>query len=225
MGQISSEIQYSNDGCAVCSSGMFRGLLITSFIFALWHWHKLEQGETHELPVWTVFQSFPPEICSLICQDPILERLELNSICFISHAFRNEAQRELSSRFPCLRGASQVKTWCRSLKSRPHLATNIKGLVLLLPQLNYPAPSLLGSPSLTCVWPMCVNMKELVVLYQEPHWHQPGVRQYPIIRIMLWPVCFTVNGSSWLNLSMATSVKATQCLQNSPSVRLGIPNM
>ena len=35
MGQISTEIQYSNDGCAVCSSGMFRGLLITSFIFAL----------------------------------------------------------------------------------------------------------------------------------------------------------------------------------------------
>ena len=82
----------------------------------------------------TVLQSFPPKIYSLVCQDPILERLDLNSICFISHAFRNEAQRELSRCFPCLQGASPVKDWCLSLKRRAHLAINIKGLALLLPR-------------------------------------------------------------------------------------------
>ena len=80
-------------------------------------------------------QFCPPEICSLICQDPILERFDLNSICFVSHAFRNEVQRELSCCFPCLRNTtasgSDVKTWCfrvaLALKRQPHLATNIKG--------------------------------------------------------------------------------------------------
>ena len=112
----------------------------------------------------TGLQSFPPEICSLICQHPILERLDLNAICFISHAFRNEAQRELSYRFPILRGASRVKAWCLSLKCRPHLAKDIKGLVLLLPQ-----PSALYTDDilhLTRALCICVNLKELVVLFQ-----------------------------------------------------------
>lgn len=59
---------------------------------------------------------FPPEICSLICQDPILEQSDLNAICFISQIFRNEAQRILSYRFPCLRGGSRIKAWYFSLK-------------------------------------------------------------------------------------------------------------
>jgi hypothetical protein len=73
--------------------------------------------------------------------------------------------------------ASQVKTWCLSLQSRPHLAINIKGLVLLLPPLNHPVPALLGF--LIRIWQMCANLKELVVLYQEPYWRQPGM-QYPM---------------------------------------------
>jgi hypothetical protein len=115
----------------------------------------------------TVLQSFPPDICSLICQDPILERLELNSICFILHAFRNEAQRELSSRFPCLRGPSRVKAWCLSLQSRPHLIIKIKGLVLLLPPLAQLALDFL----VLLKWALhvCENLKELVVLFQGFH--------------------------------------------------------
>ena len=54
----------------------------------------------------TGLKSLAPEICSLICQDPFLDWRDLNSICFISPAFRTEAQRLLSYRFPCLRGAS-----------------------------------------------------------------------------------------------------------------------
>ena len=121
----------------------------------------------------TVLQSLPPEICSLICQDPILERLDLNSICFISHAFRNEARRELSSRFPCLQGADRVKTWCLSLQSSPHLAIKIKGLVLLLPQLVLPA---LDVFSLKWALHMCVNLKDLVVVFQDSHC-RPGLQE------------------------------------------------
>ena len=62
----------------------------------------------------------PLKICSLICQDPILQQRDLKSICFISHAFGKEAQRLLSYRFPCLRDARRVKAWCLSLKRRPH---------------------------------------------------------------------------------------------------------
>jgi hypothetical protein len=105
----------------------------------------------------TVLQSFPPEICSLICQDPILERLDLNSICFISHAFRKEAQRELSNHFPVLRGASSVGAWCLTLRSKPHIARYIKGLVLLL-------PSNFDRIQLSCALYKCVNLKEFVVL-------------------------------------------------------------
>jgi hypothetical protein len=104
----------------------------------------------------TVLQSLPPEICSLICQDPILERLDLNSICFISHAFRKEAQR-LSYRFPFLRGASSVGAWCLTLRSKPHIARYIKGLGLLL-------PSNFDLLQLSCALYKCVNLKEFVVL-------------------------------------------------------------
>ena len=109
----------------------------------------------------TGLQSFPPEICSLICQDPILERLDLNSICFVSHAFRNEAQRELSYRFPFLRGASHFNTWCFTLQCQSHLAINIVGLVLLLPAF------VRSDINLTTTLHMCVNLKELVVLCEE----------------------------------------------------------
>ena len=111
----------------------------------------------------TVLQSFPPEICSLICEDPILERLDLNSICFISHAFRNEAQRELSNHFPCLRGASAIKAWCLPLEC--HRSKNIKGLALLLPDLS----TFGGMDFLHLTWKIntCENLKELVVLFEE----------------------------------------------------------
>ena len=122
----------------------------------------------------TGLQSFSSELCSLICQDPILERLDLNSICFISHAFRNEAQRELSYRFPCVRGSSRVKSWCLSLRSRPHIALNVEGLVLLLPQ--PPALREEHIEYLTQALHMCVNLKELVVHFQEPHLRRPGVK-------------------------------------------------
>ena len=121
----------------------------------------------------TGLQSFSPEICSLICQDPILERLDLNSICFISHAFRNEAQRELFYQFPCVRGVRRVKAWCLSLQSRPHIATNVKGLVLLLPQ----SLRVEHIERLTQALHMCVNLKELVVLFQERHLRLPGLRE------------------------------------------------
>ena len=114
----------------------------------------------------TVLQSFPPEICSLICQDPTLERLDLNSICFISRPFRNEAQRELSHRFPCLRGANQVNAWCLSLRHKPLLAKKTKGLVLLLPR---PSPFKFDKEDIARLeWALrkCKNLKELVVLFQ-----------------------------------------------------------
>ena len=124
----------------------------------------------------TVLQSFPPEICSLICQDSILERLDLNAICFISHAFRNEAQRELSRCFPCLRDDSHVKAWCLSLKRRPRLAKKIRGLALLLPR-----PSAFRAAEverLTRSLHMCVNLKELSVLFQVSHRRRPGLHEY-----------------------------------------------
>jgi hypothetical protein len=122
----------------------------------------------------TGLQSFSPEICSLICQDPILERLDLNSVCFISHAFRNEAQRELSYRFPCLQGTSDVKAWCLSLQSRSHNAINVEGLVLLLPQ--PPAFQEEHVELLKQALHMCVNLKELMVLFQEHHLRRPGLQ-------------------------------------------------
>jgi hypothetical protein len=142
--------------------------------------HKLEQGETCNSRITSMtatdLQSFPPEICSLICQDPILQRLDLNSICFISHAFRNEAQRELSYRFPILRGASRVEAW--SLALQPHLALNIVGLFLQLPRTFKMMISNLSST----LW-NCVNLKELAVLLEEcpndsssPYNHMPPHR-------------------------------------------------
>ena len=106
-------------------------------------------------------KSFAPEICSLICQDPILQQRDLKSICFISHAFRKEAQRLLSYRFPCLRDGGRVKAWCMSLKRRPHIALDIQGLVLFLPpQATFQADDI---SRLMQALRMCVNLKELAV--------------------------------------------------------------
>ncbi|KAF8805074.1 hypothetical protein BYT27DRAFT_7258659 [Phlegmacium glaucopus] len=113
----------------------------------------------------TDLKCFPPEICSLICQDPILKRRDLNSICFISHNFRREAQRLLSFRFPCLRGAGRIKSWCLSLKRRPHLASGVEDLVLLLPQeVAFHADDM---THLIQALKMCMNLKELSVLSQN----------------------------------------------------------
>jgi hypothetical protein len=104
---------------------------------------------------------FAPEICSLICQDPILQQRDLKSICFISHAFRKEAQRLLSYRFPCLRDAGRIKAWCLSLKRRPHIPLDIQGLVLFLPpQAAFHADDI---SRLMQALRMCVNLKELTV--------------------------------------------------------------
>ncbi|KAF8804868.1 hypothetical protein BYT27DRAFT_7340022 [Phlegmacium glaucopus] len=117
------------------------------------------------MPTSTDLKCFPPEICSLICQDPIFKRRDLNSICFISHTFRREAQRLLSSRFPCLRGAARIKAWCLSLKRRPHLAPDVEDLILLLPQ--QAAFHVDDIARLIQALRMCVNLKELAVLPQS----------------------------------------------------------
>ena len=109
-------------------------------------------------------EHFAPEICSLICQDPNFERPDLNSICFISHTFRKQAQRILYHRFPCLRGTNHIKSWCLSLKRRPHIALDVQELVLLMP-----SPSAFHADHtarLVRALQMCVNLKELAVL---PH--------------------------------------------------------
>ena len=109
-------------------------------------------------------KSFAPEICSLICQDPIITRRDLNSICFISHAFRKEAQRLLSYRFPCLRSTSRIKAWCMSLKRRPRLSKGVQELVLFLPpQGDFHADDV---ARLVRTLRMCVNLKELTILSQ-----------------------------------------------------------
>jgi len=114
----------------------------------------------------TDLKSLAPEICSLICQDPILERRDLNSSCFISHSFRREAQRLLSYRFPFLRGAGRIKAWCLSLKRRPHLALGVRDLVLLMPQqVAFHADATIAR--LTQALSMCINLKELTVLSQS----------------------------------------------------------
>ena len=115
--------------------------------------------------------SFAPELCSLICQNPILKRRDLNAICFISHTFRKEAQRALAYRFPCLRDASRVKSWCLSLKRTPHLALNVQDLILFLP----PQQSLYieDVERLKKALQMCVNLEELSVFLKHPrHPHQ-----------------------------------------------------
>ena len=115
-------------------------------------------------------KSFAPEICSLICQDPILTRRDLNFIGFISHAFRKEAQRLLFYRFPCLRSTSRIKAWCMSLKRRPHLSKDVQELVLFLPpHVNFHPDDV---ARLVRALQMCVNLKELTVLSQlrKPEW-------------------------------------------------------
>ena len=82
----------------------------------------------------TGLQSCPPEIFSLICQDPILERLDLNSIhftCFFKMKPRGNFPGPIV--FPCLRGASGVKAWCSAIRRNPHLATKVEVLVLRFP--------------------------------------------------------------------------------------------
>ncbi|KAF8805073.1 hypothetical protein BYT27DRAFT_6683225 [Phlegmacium glaucopus] len=128
----------------------------------------------------TDLKCFPPEICSLICQDPIFERRDLNSICFISHNFRREAQRLLSFRFPCLRGAGRIRAWCLSLKRRPHLAPGIEGLVLLLPQQIAFHPD--DFARLIQALRTCINLKELLVLSQS---RRPGLQDYSTSVYML----------------------------------------
>ena len=72
----------------------------------------------------------------VICQNPILERLDLSSMNF--HLFRltclsNEAQRELSYRYPRLWGTRDAKAWCSALESIPNRATYVQGLLLAFP--------------------------------------------------------------------------------------------
>ena len=141
----------------------------------------------------TVLQSFPPEICSLICRDPILERLDLNSICFISRAFRYEAQRQLSYHFPCLRGASRVKAWCLALNSKPHLAINVEGLALLLPP-AFPTEDII---SLAWTLYICVNLKELAMLFEDSHRRRPGLLEPEYL-------------SSWTRMSVIYRFKLTK---------------
>ena len=112
------------------------------------------------------FQSCPPEICSLICQDLILERPDLNSICYVSHTFRDEAQRELSYRFPCLRGGIEAKAWCSALQSKPNRATNVKGLFLVFPLLWVSEFREEDIERLKCTMKMCVNWRWFLVNVQ-----------------------------------------------------------
>ena len=112
----------------------------------------------------TRLQSFPPDIRSLMCRDPILERLDLNLVCFISHDFRNEAKRELFNRFPILRVASNVNAQCLALACKPHLVINITSPVLLLPSpTNYRE---IDTINLSRRLDMCVNLKELALLFE-----------------------------------------------------------
>ena len=113
----------------------------------------------------STLKSFPPEICSLICQESILKCRDLSSICFISHAFRAEAQRLLSYRFPCLRGITRIRSWCLLLKDKPHLATDTQGLVLFLPPAK--ASNYQASVHLAQTLQMCVNLKALFIFCQR----------------------------------------------------------
>ena len=126
------------------------------------------QRITTSMPVTrTGLQSCPPEICSLICQDPTLERLDLNSSCYISHTFRSEAQRELSYRYPRLRGVSGAKAWCSALQSKPSRATNVKGLVLLFPRSFLSDFLKEDIERLAVTMNTCVNLKELGVVTDD----------------------------------------------------------
>jgi len=135
----------------------------------------------------TGLKSFAPEICSLICQDPTMQRSDLNSICLISPTFRREAQRLLSYRFPCLRGASRIKAWCLSLKRRPHFALDVQELVLLMPpQAAFPPDNM--TPLIRALR-MCVNLKELAVLSQ---WRRPGFRDTALPMFLMSDLPFTL---------------------------------
>ncbi len=74
----------------------------------------------------------PQEICGLICQDPILTRRDLFSLCAVSRAFRDESERFLytSAR---LRGTRKIKSFCVSVIRRPFLAVRLRQLVLYMP--------------------------------------------------------------------------------------------
>ena len=141
----------------------------------------------------TCLQSCPPELCSLICQDPILERLDLNFICYISHAFQNEAQRENFPAIviPCLRGASEIKAWCSALQSKPSLTKNVKDLVLLFPRPTSSDFRKEDIERLAGTMNTCVNLKELeVILINVLESKILRVRQTLRCRLIFCPLLF-----------------------------------
>ena len=114
-------------------------------------------------------QSCSPEILSLIlCQDPILKRIDLNFICFISHAFRNEGE-NFRTVFHVFEAPATSKTGVPLSEENLHHATNVTGLVLL-----FPPPFALDFANediarLASIMNMCVNLKEMVVVPDERH--------------------------------------------------------
>ena len=158
-------------------------------------------------------QSFPHELCSLICQDPILKRRDLNAICFISHTFRKQAQRILYYRFPCLRGATRVKSWCLALKRTPRLALDVQDLVLFLPPQEFFHADDIAR--LIHALRMCANLKELSVLPQSPRRPHPSYSK-SIYMLVGLPFTLTrfVNGYfDQTDSQFATFLKSQQKLE------------
>ncbi|KAF8630971.1 hypothetical protein AX17_005327 [Amanita inopinata Kibby_2008] len=105
--------------------------------------------------------SLPPELCGLICQQPIINRKELRTLCSVSNSFRAEAERLLYTRV-CLRSLGHIHSWCVSLAARPHLAARVQFLSLSVP----PCGDLEAADYSLLIFALgaCVNLKELEVL-------------------------------------------------------------
>ncbi|PFH53361.1 hypothetical protein AMATHDRAFT_73546 [Amanita thiersii Skay4041] len=106
--------------------------------------------------------SLPPELCGLICQQPVLRRNDLRALCTVSRPFRAEAERLLYSRVT-LRCLRHIRSWCVALALRgPYLASRVHHLSLTMP----PAIELVPADYSRLIYALssCLNLAELEVL-------------------------------------------------------------
>ncbi|KAJ7448357.1 hypothetical protein FB451DRAFT_1289132 [Mycena latifolia] len=103
-----------------------------------------------------------PEICSHISAD--CNRGDLAILCRVSREFQAKGQRILY-RTVDLRNCStrQIKSWCRAVTRKDHLACLVQSLSLLLPAELQPEEAANLGVALT----RCVQLKELQILHQQ----------------------------------------------------------
>ncbi|KAF8904139.1 hypothetical protein CPB84DRAFT_1960951 [Gymnopilus junonius] len=105
--------------------------------------------------------TIPPEICGIICKEPVLARHDLHKLCSVTQSFRGEAERLLYTAVT-LRGLRRIKAFCITVARRPYLALYLRKLALYMPpQMDLEADDL---SRIMRALHLSVNLKELSVL-------------------------------------------------------------